>query len=87
MIDKNQHNEHPQTTPDFYIIGKVLGKGAFGKVNLCLHKLSGKLIAMKSLHKQYLESEHNKAKFHNEIAIQGSVGRCHPKSVTVFPFW
>lgn len=30
----------PQTTVDFYRIGKILGKGAFGKVNLALHNLT-----------------------------------------------
>jgi len=42
---------------DFYRIGKVLGKGAFGKVNLALHKLSGKFAAIKSINKQYLSEE------------------------------
>ena len=50
-------------------MGRVLGKGAFGKVNLCVHKLSGKLVAIKSLHKRYLESEHNNKKVKNEIAL------------------
>jgi len=27
----------PETTVDFYKVGKILGKGAFGKVNLSLH--------------------------------------------------
>ena len=30
----------PVTTVDFYRIGKILGKGAFGKVNLALHNLT-----------------------------------------------
>ena len=68
-LDKKSHKAHPNTALDFYLVGRVLGKGAFGKVNLCLHKLSGKLLAMKSLHKQYLASEHNKVKFQNEIAL------------------
>lgn len=54
---------------DFYIIGRVLGKGAYGKVNLSLHKLSGKLVAIKSMHKQYLESQDNRKKFQNEINL------------------
>jgi 5'-AMP-activated protein kinase, catalytic alpha subunit len=41
----------PNTTVDFYRIGKVLGKGAFGKVNLALHKLSGRFAAVKSINK------------------------------------
>jgi serine/threonine protein kinase len=38
-------------------------------VNLCIHKLSEKLVAIKSLDKQYLKSEHNNSKLQNEIAI------------------
>ena len=30
----------PDTTIDFYRIGKILGKGAFGKVNLAVHILT-----------------------------------------------
>lgn len=30
----------PATTADFYRIGRALGRGAFGKVSLCMHKLS-----------------------------------------------
>jgi len=69
LIDKKKNRSYPKTNLDFYIVGRLLGKGAFGKVNLCLHKLSGKLVAIKSLHKQYLSSEHNKKKFENEIAL------------------
>jgi hypothetical protein len=31
----------PETTVDFYKVGKILGKGAFGKVNLSLTKARG----------------------------------------------
>ena len=64
---------HPTTTLDFYIIGRILGKGAFGKVNLCLHKLSGKLVAVKSLHRKYLANEKNRMKFQNEIKLLSSL--------------
>ena len=33
-------NEPPQTTSEFYRIGRVLGRGAFGKVNIAAHKIS-----------------------------------------------
>lgn len=43
--------EAPESTSEFYTVGKMLGKGAFGKVNLALHKLSGGLVAVKSINK------------------------------------
>lgn len=50
-------NEAPVTTTDFYRAGKMLGKGAFGKVSLGMHKLSRKLVAIKSINKEYLSEE------------------------------
>lgn len=41
--------EAPETTTDFYRAGKMLGRGAFGKVNLGMQKLTRKLIAIKSI--------------------------------------
>jgi len=43
----------PLTTVDFYRVGKILGKGAFGKVNLALHHLTAQMVAIKSINKQY----------------------------------
>lgn len=40
------------TRLDFYRIGRTLGRGAFGKVSLCLHKLSHSLVAIKSIKKE-----------------------------------
>jgi hypothetical protein len=39
-IKKN--NELPPTTLNFYKFVKMIGKGAFGKVTLGIHKLTGK---------------------------------------------
>ncbi len=46
--------EAPPTDINFYRVGKMLGRGAFGKVNLAMHKLVRKLVALKSLNKSIL---------------------------------
>jgi len=62
-------DQPPQTTPDFYKIAKVLGKGAFGKVNMAIHRLSDKFVALKSINKQYLSEEASKRKVMQEFQI------------------
>eukprot|EP01022_Parablepharisma_sp_SALTPOND_P025584 TRINITY_DN5_c0_g2_i1.p1 TRINITY_DN5_c0_g2~~TRINITY_DN5_c0_g2_i1.p1 ORF type:complete len:1045 (-),score=116.51 TRINITY_DN5_c0_g2_i1:7703-10837(-) len=64
-----EHKEAPPTTANFYRIGKLLGKGAFGKVNLGMHKLTGKMVAIKSINKQYLTDESSKKKVMQEYSI------------------
>jgi serine/threonine protein kinase len=63
------YSEPPETTTDFYKIGRMLGKGAFGKVNLGMHKLARKLVAIKSMNKQYLNDERSKKKVMQEVNI------------------
>ena len=53
----------------FYKIGKMLGRGAFGKVNLGMHKLVRKLVALKSLNKRILRDEHHKMKLMKEVNL------------------
>jgi serine/threonine protein kinase len=59
----------PPTTAEFYRIGKMLGKGAFGKVNLAIQKLSGRFVAVKSINKQYLHEGSSKKKVMQEFHI------------------
>jgi serine/threonine protein kinase len=59
----------PITTTDFYRAGKMLGKGAFGKVSLGMHKLCRKLVAIKSINKEYLSEEKQKNKVMHEVGI------------------
>lgn len=46
-----------KSTSDFYRIGRVLGRGAFGKVNLACHKISEHLVAIKSIEYAVLRNE------------------------------
>eukprot|EP01022_Parablepharisma_sp_SALTPOND_P013441 TRINITY_DN17_c0_g2_i1.p1 TRINITY_DN17_c0_g2~~TRINITY_DN17_c0_g2_i1.p1 ORF type:complete len:912 (+),score=114.75 TRINITY_DN17_c0_g2_i1:1513-4248(+) len=64
-----QHKEAPPTTTEFYRIGRLLGKGAFGKVNLGMHKLTGKMVAIKSINKECFTDESSKKKVMQEFSI------------------
>jgi NUAK family SNF1-like kinase len=46
-----------------------MGKGAFGKVNLAIHRLSGKFVALKSINKQFMTEESSKRKIMQEFNI------------------
>jgi serine/threonine protein kinase len=46
-----------KSTSEFYRIGRVLGRGAFGKVNLACHKVSEHLVAIKSIEYAVLRNE------------------------------
>jgi serine/threonine protein kinase len=50
-VSFNKLKEAPKTSAEFYRIGKMLGKGAFGRVNLAIHKLTDYLVAVKSINK------------------------------------
>jgi len=67
FYSKNEGNI--PTTTDFYRMGKLLGKGAFGKVNLCIHKLTDKMVAIKSIKKELLSNEESKKKIMQEFNV------------------
>ena len=67
---------------ELYKIGKVLGKGAFGKVNLGLHRLTRKLCAIKSINMDLLKSENHKNKILSEINILKMIR--HPNNIKIF---
>ncbi len=68
-----KNNKYPSTKMKFYKYGRLLGKGAFGKVNLSLHVLTGRLVAIKSINKSKLTSERHKAKIQLETSIMKSL--------------
>ena len=59
----------PHTTMDYYEKVKMIGKGAFGKVILAIHKLSGKKVAIKTIHHKFLNDEFSRKKVYQEVYI------------------
>ena len=64
-----KHNKYPKTKMHFYKYGRLLGKGAYGKVNLCLHALTGRLVAIKSINKSKITKERQRQKIKLETLI------------------
>lgn len=65
----NIKNKVYDTRIECYKIGKVIGKGAFGKVNLAIHRLTGKFVALKSINKQFMNDESSLKKVMQEYNI------------------
>ena len=47
----------------------MLGKGAFGKVCLGMHKACRKLVALKSINKEFMSDDKQKLKIKHEVNI------------------
>ena len=58
---------YPKTNSQFYLFGRQIGHGAFGKVNISLHVASGRLVAIKTFTKKNLKNKHAKNKIKHEI--------------------
>ena len=50
-----ENKKYPPTDLSFYLYGRLIGQGAFGKVNIGLNILSGRVVAIKSFNKKELE--------------------------------
>jgi serine/threonine protein kinase len=53
-----KNNKYPDTKINFYLYGRRIGQGAFGKVNLGLNVLTGRVVAIKSF-KKTKDAKHN----------------------------
>ena len=51
-----RHKNYPNTNLNFYLYGRLIGQGAFGKVNIGLNILSGRVVAIKSFNKKSLST-------------------------------
>lgn len=67
----------PETLVEWYKIGKVMGKGAFGKVNLAIHRLATKFVALKSINKSVMKDEASKRKVMQEFNILRHTRHCN----------
>ena len=47
-----KYNKYPNTDLNFYLYGRLIGQGAFGKVNIGLNVLTGRVVAIKSFNKK-----------------------------------
>ena len=63
------YGKYPNSNIDFYLYGREIGSGAFGKVNIALHIGSGRLVAIKIFAKKNIKSERKIKKIRNEINI------------------
>ena len=52
----SKNKKYPETNLNFYKYGRLIGQGAFGKVNLGLNILTGRVVAIKSFNKNNLKS-------------------------------
>ncbi len=64
-----KNNRYPETQKNFYLYGRQIGHGAFGKVNIALHVASGRLVAIKTFNKKNLKKKNAKQKIQNEIEM------------------
>ena len=52
-----KYKKYPSTNLSFYKYGRLIGQGAFGKVNLGLNILTGRVIAIKSFNKKNFDTK------------------------------
>ena len=50
----SKNKKYPATDLNFYLYGRLIGQGAFGKVNIGLNVLTGRVVAIKSFNKKDL---------------------------------
>ena len=65
----NKYHDYPKTKLSFYKFGRLIGRGAFGKVNLGLHVLTGRIVAIKSFNKNKLKNKESINKIYHEIDL------------------
>ena len=78
----SKNEEYPPTTTNNYKFGRLLGRGAFGKVNLGLNIITGRLVAIKTFNKTSHTSENAKRKIYQETNLMKTLK--HNSIVKIF---
>ena len=71
-----KYKKYPNTKINFYEYGRLIGQGAFGKVNIGLNVLSGRIVAVKSFIKDELKNSQNMEKILYETNLMRKLN--HP---------
>lgn len=64
-----KYHKLPPTTLDFFKFVTKIGNGAFGQVYLAIHKLTGKLVAIKMIELSHLQDHYSRKKVFQEVYI------------------
>ncbi len=72
----------PFSSMDFYSFGKTLGQGAYGKVKLGAHLLTGEKVAVKTFEKSKLTEAHARKRVSREIRILKALS--HPNIIKLY---
>lgn len=63
----NSVGSAPNTSVEFYKLGKQIGRGAFGKVYIAVNRLTGFNVAIKTIEKAYIKDERTRRKIFQEV--------------------
>ena len=75
-----ENKSYPETKINFYLYGRRIGQGAFGKVNIGLNILTGRVVAIKSFKKTPIEKlKHKMIKIQYETEL---MKRFNHKNIT-----
>mmetsp|Transcript_48544 Transcript_48544/g.152251 ORF Transcript_48544/g.152251 Transcript_48544/m.152251 type:complete len:868 (-) Transcript_48544:170-2773(-) len=72
----------PFSSVDFYTFGRTLGEGAYGKVKLGTHRLTGEMVAIKTFEKSKLTEPTARKRVAREVRILKAL--CHPNIIRLF---
>ena len=71
-----KNKKYPETNLNFYKYGRIIGQGAFGKVNIGLNILTGRIVAIKSFDKGKDKNGENMKKIYYETNLMKKLS--HP---------